>query len=177
MEFGARALGNRSILADPSKAENLKKINDAIKNRDFWMPFTPSILMERAADYLEIPKGIVSPYMTIGYESKPRARTEIVAALHPGDFSARPQFVLRESNSDYWQLISEFEKLTGIGALLNTSLNLHGDPMNSTIADAARTLALSELDFLAMPDDRLLYKRRARQTLSELLDSQFGSIE
>jgi carbamoyltransferase len=171
MEFGARALGNRSILADPSKAENLKKINDAIKNRDFWMPFTPSILAERAADYLEIPKGIVSPYMTIGYESTPRARTEIIAALHPGDFSARPQFVQRESNPDYWQLISEFEKLTQIGALLNTSLNLHGDPMNSTVVDAARTLALSELDFLAMPGDRLLYKCRAGEALSALLGS------
>lgn len=171
MEFGARALGNRSILADPSKVENLKRINDAIKNRDFWMPFTPSILTERAADYLVIPKGIISPFMTIGYESTPRARTEIIAALHPGDFSARPQFVSRETNFDYWQVISEFERFTGIGALLNTSLNLHGDPMNSTIEDATRTLALSDLDFLALPGDKLLYKKRAHRLLCDLLAS------
>lgn len=165
MEFGARALGNRSILADPSNPDNIKRINDAIKARDFWMPFTPSILAERAADYLVIPKGIVSPYMTIGYQSTPLARREIVAALHPGDFSARPQFVTRDTNPDYWALISAFEELTGIGALLNTSLNLHGDPMNATIADAVRTLALSALDFLALPGDRLLYRKRAGAVL------------
>lgn len=171
MEFGARALGNRSILADPSKPENVKLINDAIKNRDFWMPFTPSILAERAGDYLKIPKGIVSPYMTIGYESTEEGRRDIVAALHPGDFSARPQFVQRDVNFDYWSIIREFEKLTGIGALLNTSLNLHGDPMNSTIADAARTLALSSLEFLAIPGDKLLYKKTAGTSLAAVLDS------
>jgi carbamoyltransferase len=165
MEFGARALGNRSILANPKHPINVKRINDAIKNRDFWMPFTPSILAERAERYLVIPKGIVSPYMTIGYQTTPQARSEIPAALHPGDFSARPQFVQRDVNPDYWQLISAFEELTGIGALLNTSLNLHGEPMNSTIADGARTLALSALEFLALPGDRLLYKKSAEPAL------------
>lgn len=168
MEFGARSLGNRSILADPSNPDNIKRINDAIKNRDFWMPFTPSILAERAADYLIIPKGIVSPYMTIGYQSTPRARRDIIAALHPGDFSARPQFVLREANPDYRALIKAFEEITGIGALLNTSLNLHGDPMNSTVADAARTLALSELEFLALPGERLLHRNSAEPVLAQL---------
>jgi carbamoyltransferase len=167
MEFGARALGNRSILADPSNPDNIKRINDAIKNRDFWMPFTPSILAERAEEYLVIPKGIVSPYMTIGYQSTPRARRDIIAALHPGDFSARPQFVLRDTNPDYWALIKAFEKITGIGALLNTSLNLHGDPMNSTVADAARTLALSALEFLALPSERLLYRKSAEPVLAQ----------
>jgi carbamoyltransferase len=171
MEFGARSLGNRSILADPSNPDNIKRINEAIKNRDFWMPFTPSILAEHAADYLVIPKGIVSPYMTIGYQSTPLARRDIVAALHPGDFSARPQFVVRETNPDYWLLISAFRELTGIGALLNTSLNLHGDPMNSTIVDAARTLALSGLEFLALPDEQLLYRKSAAKSLDAALGS------
>lgn len=170
MEFGARALGNRSILADPSSPDNIKRINDAIKARDFWMPFTPSIKSERAADYLVIPNGIVSPYMTIGYQSTPLGRKEIIAALHPGDFSARPQFVTREANAEYWALISEFEALTGIGALLNTSLNLHGDPMNATIADATRTLALSALDFLALPGDRLLYRKSAASILGGIAE-------
>jgi carbamoyltransferase len=169
MEFGARALGNRSILADPSRPEIVKTINDSIKNRDFWMPFTPSILVERVRDYLVFPKeNIDSPYMTIGFESTALARKEIPAGLHSGDHSARPQFVSRDRNLAYWALISAFEKRTGIGALLNTSLNLHGDPMNSTVADAARTLALSDLDFLALPDDRLLYKRRSTHLLSVL---------
>src|SRR5262249_40431314 len=169
MEFGARALGNRSILADPSNSDNIKRINDAVKNRDFWMPFTPSILAERATDYLVIPKGIISPYMTIGYQSTALARQEIVAALHPGDFSARPQFVTREWNLDYWALISAFERITGIGALLNTSLNLHGDPMNSSVADAARTLALSSLDFLISEKGKLIYKKRAEAALASIL--------
>ena len=169
MEFGARALGNRSILADPSNPANVKRINDAIKNRDFWMPFTPSILAEKADRYLVIPKGIISPYMTIGYDSTPLAREKIIAALHPGDFSARPQFVSRETNPEYWDLIAAFEKLTGIGAVLNTSLNLHGDPMNSSVADAARTLALSSLEFLAIPGNRLLYKKAAAHALASVI--------
>ena len=176
MEFGARALGNRSILANPKNPDNLKRINDAIKNRDFWMPFTPSILAERAARYLVIPKGIVAPYMTIGYETTPQARRDIPAALHPGDFSARPQFVMRETNPDYWLLISAFEELTGIGALLNTSLNLHGEPMNRSVADGARTLALSALDFLLMPGERLLYKRAASETLEAIVPSRQEAV-
>jgi carbamoyltransferase len=168
-EFGARALGNRSILANPSNPANVKHINDAIKNRDFWMPFTPSILAEHADRYLENPKGVVSPYMTIGYESRPEHRDEIAAALHFADMSARPQFVDRQTNPAYWELIDAFRQLTGIGALLNTSLNLHGEPMNYTLADAARTVALSELDFLLMPGDRLLFKRRATKALEAAL--------
>lgn len=171
MEFGARALGNRSILANPSDPENLKRINDAIKNRDFWMPFTPSILAERAERYLVIPRGIIAPYMTIGYQSTLQARRDIAAALHPGDYSARPQFVLQDTNPEYWSLIAAFESLTGIGALLNTSLNLHGDPMNRSVADAARTLALSALEFLAIPGDRLLYKIHAGSSLADVLES------
>lgn len=169
MEFGARALGNRSILANPADIGNVKKINDAIKNRDFWMPFTPSILAENADRYLINPKKLVSPYMTIGFNTTERARKEIPAALHPGDFTARPQFVCRETNPAYWELISEFEKLTGIPALLNTSLNLHGDPMNSTISDAVRTLALSSLECLVMPNNRLLVKRIAVNALRKIL--------
>jgi carbamoyltransferase len=176
MEFGARALGNRSILADPSRPENVKLINDAIKNRDFWMPFTPSILAEKAERYLVIPKGIVSPFMTIGYESTAQGRRDIVAALHPGDFSARPQFVSRDTNPDYWALISAFEELTGIAALLNTSLNLHGDPMNSSIADAARTLALSSLEFLVIPGNRLLHKKAASKALCSVLGTRTAEI-
>jgi len=170
MEFGARALGNRSILANPADIRNLKRINDAIKNRDFWMPFTPSILEEKADLYLVNPKKLVSPYMTIGFNTTERARIEISAALHPGDFTARPQFVSHASNPDYWELISEFEKLTGIPALLNTSLNLHGEPMNATVADAVRTLALSALECLVISGNRLIYRKSAAQQLHTILN-------
>lgn len=169
-EFGARALGNRSILADPSKAANLKQINDAIKQRDFWMPFTPSILSEFANEYLENPKGNVSPFMTIGFASRPEVRDAMAASLHPGDFSARPQFVQKASNADYWTLIDEFRKITGIPLLLNTSLNLHGEPMNYSIADAVRTVYLSGLEFLLLPGNRLLFKKTAESKLTEILD-------
>ena len=169
MEFGARALGNRSILANPSDTRNVQRINDSIKNRDFWMPFTPSILEERADRYLVNPKRLTSPFMTIGFNTTERAAQDIPAALHPGDLTARPQFVNRESNRDYWDLIHEFEKLTGVSALLNTSLNLHGEPMNATIADAARTLAKSALEVLAIPGNRLLCKRSAAARLRLLI--------
>ena len=146
-EFGARSLGNRSILANPSNPANVKLINDSIKNRDFWMPFTPSIQAEHVDRYLINPKGTCCPYMTIGFATKPEFRHEISAAIHPADYSVRPQFVERSTNVDYWELIEKFRKLTGVPALLNTSLNRHGEPMNYTTADAVRTLAISELKF------------------------------
>lgn len=170
-EFGARSLGNRSILANPSNPENVKLINDSIKNRDFWMPFTPSILAEEADRYLVNPKGAVCPFMTIGFESNPEHRHEIAGAVHPADYSVRPQFVDRGTNPEYWELIDQFRKLTGVAALLNTSLNLHGEPMNYTAADAARTLALSDLDFLLMPNNRLLFKKTAQTKLDRALDT------
>lgn len=169
MEFGARALGNRSILANPSNPANLKQINDAIKNRDFWMPFTPSILSEEVNRYLVNPKAVVSPFMTIGFATTAQAHTDIPAALHPGDFSARPQFVSKDTNPAFWQLIRDFQSLTGVPVLLNTSLNLHGDPMNASIADASRTLALSALEVLALSSDRLLVKRSALIHIKALL--------
>lgn len=168
-EFGARSLGNRSILANPSNPDNVKLINDSIKNRDFWMPFTPSILAEYADRYLENPKHAVSPFMTIGFSSSPKNRKDIIGGLHFGDFSARPQFVIREHNPQYWNLIESFRQKTGVPALLNTSLNLHGEPMNYSLADAARTVALSKLDYLMMPSDRLLVKKTALKNIQNII--------
>ncbi len=161
-EFGARALGNRSILANPREEKNVKKINDLIKNRDFWMPFTPSILEEHSSKYLINPKNITSYYMTIGFETTDLAKKEIPACLHLSDFSARPQFVNKKLNYEYWNLINEFFIQTNIPCLLNTSLNLHGEPMNYSLADSVRTLALSSLDYLSIPNDRLIIKKKAK---------------
>ena len=168
-EFGARSLGNRSILANPSNLANVKLINDSIKNRDFWMPFTPSILAEHVDRYLINPKGVQCAYMTIGFSSRPESRHDISAAIHPADYSVRPQFVERATNPKYWELIEQFRKITGVPALLNTSLNRHGEPMNYTTADAVRTLALSGLNYLLMPSDKLLYKLSAKFDLDAII--------
>jgi carbamoyltransferase len=157
MEFGARALGNRSILANPGDYRVVQTINEKIKNRDFWMPFTPSIKAERSGDYLINPKGLDAPYMTMAFDSTPLAQEHLAAAIHPYDKTVRPQLVSRHTNPAYYELISEFEKLTGIGALLNTSFNLHGDPVVCSPQDAIYTFENSGLDILVMND--VLIKR------------------
>lgn len=158
MEFGARALGNRSILADPRERGVIKKINEKIKNRDFWMPFAPSILYERAKDYLINPKGVFSPYMTVSFETTELARKHLPAALHPADFTARPQMVTKEMNPEYHDLIKEFERLTSVGALLNTSFNLHGRPIVCSPEDALFVFENSDLDMLLV-GNTLISKR------------------
>lgn len=158
MEFGARALGNRSILADPSKYQNIRIINEQIKGRDFWMPFSPTILEERATDYIVNPKEIASPYMMISFDSTPRARQELVAAIHPADFTLRPQILKKEFNPKYYKIIKEFEKITGIGAVLNTSFNIHGYPIVLGPKEALDAFSNSGLKFLAM-ENYLIEKR------------------
>lgn len=160
-EFGARALGNRSILADPSKRESVQKINEAIKNRDFWMPFAVSILDEQQHQYLVNPKRFSSPFMAISLDTRPERYADIVAGTHPYDYTARPQFVCKDSAPAYHRLISEFQRQSGIPALLNTSFNLHGEPIVDSIADAVRTFELSGLDHLLINDTILLSKRTA----------------
>jgi carbamoyltransferase len=146
MEFGLRALGNRSILADPRDPGAVKRINDAIKYRDFWMPFTPTVLAERAADYIVNSKGLRSAHMTMAFETTPLARRDMPAALHPADFTVRPQILEREANPVYYDLVKAFEHLTGVGALLNTSFNLHGKPIVLGAREALVTLDDSALD-------------------------------
>ncbi len=148
-EFGARALGNRSILADPSRTDVIRIINDMIKNRDFWMPFACTILAERADDYLINPKKMLAPYMITTFDTTNK-QMEIIAGTHPYDGTARPQIVHSEHNPEFHQIISAFEKITGIGALLNTSFNLHGYQIVHTPQDALQVLARSGLNYLAI---------------------------
>jgi carbamoyltransferase len=150
MEFGARALGNRSILANPSEPRVVGLINRMIKARDFWMPFAPSVLQERAGDYLVNPRGLASPYMMLAFPTKPERRDEIAAALHPHDGTARAHIVERSWNPEYHGVISEFERRTGTGAVLNTSFNLHGEPLVCSAADAIDTFERSGLPHLAL---------------------------
>jgi len=150
MEFGARALGNRSILANPSDHRVVGLINRMIKNRDFWMPFAPTILKEREADYIENPKGLASPYMMLAFPTNPKGQDELLGAIHPQDATARPQILEESWNPEYYRIIREFERRTGIGAVLNTSFNLHGEPMVCTPGDAVDTFERSGLPHLAL---------------------------
>ncbi|MBI3634799.1 MAG: carbamoyltransferase [Candidatus Rokubacteria bacterium] len=150
MEFGARALGNRSILANPSDQRVVGLINRMIKNRDFWMPFAPTILRERADDYLVNPKGLASPYMMLAFPTKPERRPELIAALHPQDGTARAHILDQDWNPGYHRVIREFERRTGIGGVLNTSYNLHGEPLVCSADDAVDTFERSGLPHLAL---------------------------
>jgi len=150
MEFGARALGNRSILANPSDFRVVGVINRMIKNRDFWMPFAPSVLRERESDYVVNPKGLASPYMMLAFATNPKRRDEITAAVHPHDGTARAHLVDEAWNPGYHRVIREFERRTGIGAVLNTSFNLHGEPLVGSPADALDTFERSGLPHLAL---------------------------
>lgn len=149
LEFGARALGNRSILADPTVPGVVRVINDMIKNRDFWMPFAPSVLEERSRDYIDNPKNVQAPYMIMSFDTTDRV-SEIQAAVHPYDNTARPQIVSREWNPDYHRLLEEFQRLTGRGALLNTSFNLHGYPIVGSPEDAVSVFLESGMTHLAI---------------------------
>lgn len=151
MEFGARALGNRSILANPKDTRVIKVINDQIKGRDFWMPFAPVVLVERMHDYFVVPKAKASnEYMMVAYKTKELARKELIACLHQYDFTARPQVLSYDMNPSYYEIIKEFEKLTGIGGILNTSFNIHGKPIVCSPEDAMKTLKNSGLEYLVL---------------------------
>ena len=157
-EWGARSLGNRAILANPSDFAMFHEVNDSVKMRDFWMPFAPTILEEWAdkylADWEQIKaKGLVSSrYMIVASQSTPLARKHLRAAMHQKDGSIRPQLIRRETNPDYYSLVEKFSQLTGIGGVLNTSFNLHGYPLVGTLAQAMFTFENSKLKYLAIED-------------------------
>jgi len=150
MEFGARALGNRSILADPRDLSNVQVINNMIKMRDFWMPFAPVILAESQDKYIRRAKPIRSPYMMFAFDTQPDRRSEIIAAVHQADGTARPQIIERNYNPPYYDILHRFEKSTGLGALLNTSFNLHGYPIALGPKEAMWVFQNSQLEYLAL---------------------------
>jgi len=157
MEMGQRALGNRSIIADPRTRFNVEKINNSIKKRDFWMPFAPVILSEYQDLLIENPKGIDSPFMTIAFETKD-GKNKFPAAVHQADGTTRAQLLKKEQNPILWNLIFKFYEKTGIPALLNTSFNLHGEPIVRTIQDALRVFDKSELEVLWL-DEHIIEKK------------------
>lgn len=152
MEFGARALGNRSILADPTLPQVTDLVNRQIKSRDFWMPFAPTILAEDMPKYLINQKNLQSQFMTIGFDTNPETRKDLLGAIHPFDYTCRPQILTKEDNPDYWKIIKNFKNTAGRGAILNTSFNLHGEPIVCSPEDAITTFAKSGLKYLALED-------------------------
>jgi carbamoyltransferase len=158
-EWGARALGNRSILCNPSKFSNVERLNNKIKCRDFWMPFAPSILSEEVSRYVINGKNTFAPYMAITFDSTPLARDHFPAAVHPRDFTMRPQVVTKDWNPQYHAILSAFMKRTGIGGVLNTSFNLHGEPNVSAPEDAIKTVRNSGLDYVVI--GKVLFRKRS----------------
>ena len=147
-EWGARALGNRSIICNPSKLENIRLINSTIKERDYWMPFSPTILDTEEQKYLYNNKNFQSDYMTCLFDSTEIAKKDLICAIHPVDFTLRPQILREKQNPNYYNLISQFKERTGIGAVLNTSFNIHGFPNVSSHKDAFATFKNSNLKYL-----------------------------
>jgi carbamoyltransferase len=149
MEAGPRALGQRSILADPRNIDSRDRVNAIIKFREYWRPFCPSILAERADDYLT--RYTNAPFMVIAFPATGKLKTDAPAVVHV-DGTARVQLVEREVLPEYHRVISEFEKITGVGVLLNTSFNVKGEPVVCTVRDALRTFWSTGLDALVVED-------------------------
>ena len=147
MEFGPRALGARSILADPRDPEMNAKVNNAVKFREWWRPFAPSLKKEATGEYLESASD--SPFMILTAQVRPEKRSVIPSVTHV-DGSARPQTVEREINPLYWRLIDEFGKRTGVPVIMNTSFNLRGEAIVHTPTDAIRTFYSSGMDGLVI---------------------------
>jgi len=144
MEFGPRALGNRSIVVDPRRAEMKDVLNDRIKKREPFRPFAPSILEERVGDYFE--QTHPAPTMLMVYQVKEDRRSEIPAVTHV-DGSGRLQTVSRAVNERYYQLITDFNELTGVPVVLNTSFN-ENEPIVCTPKQAIECFLKTRMDVL-----------------------------
>ena len=148
-EWGARALGNRSMLFDP-RNKNAKEIVNKIKGRQWWRPTAATILYEHKDDYLEMHGLNESPYMTFAIDAKQKAIDEVPACVHV-DNTCRFQTLKREQNPNYYDLINLFYQKTGVPILLNTSFNLKGYPIVETFDDAILTLQNSQINYLYTP--------------------------
>ncbi|GAA3734250.1 carbamoyltransferase family protein [Salinactinospora qingdaonensis] len=150
-EVGQRALGTRSILADPRNRRNLERLN-LIKGREMWRPVAPSVLGERIDDLMATPVGEPARFMLAAGTVRGELRRSVPAVTHV-DGSARPQYVDRATNPGYWSMIEEFRHVAGVPLVVNTSLNLAGEPIVHSAADAVSTFVRgSDLDLLVLDD-------------------------
>ncbi len=170
MEFGPRALGFRSILADPRDPDTKRRLNEAVKFREAFRPFAPTVLELRAPEYFDCDRS--SPHMLFNFTVRDDKRLQIPAVTH-ADNTARIQTVNEKENAFLFDILTGFGRLTGIPVLLNTSFNLRGWPIVRTPAAAFSTFISSGLDLLVMedclldkasinPDDFEPYKIRSR---------------
>lgn len=147
-EFGPRALGNRSILADPRPAGNKDLINAMVKKREAYRPFAPSVLEEYAADYFDVPtRSARLPFMVFVVKVRPDKQQMLGAITHV-DGTARVHTVSRGANERYWELIDAFRQRTGVPVLLNTSFNNHAEPIVNSVEDAVVCFLTTKLDHL-----------------------------
>ena len=147
MEFGPRALGNRSILADPRKGDMKDILNHRVKHREAFRPFAPAVLAERTTEFFDTTDP--APFMTRVANVLPEARRRIPAVVHV-DGTARLQTVARESNPMFYGLIEAFDRLTGVPVILNTSFNVRGEPIICTPEHALACYLGTGMDALAM---------------------------
>ena len=153
-EFGQRALGGRSILADPRRDDAKDLVNAAVKYRESFRPFAPAILAEKVAEWFECEPGAQVPFMERVYQFRPEKRDAVPAVVHI-DGTGRLQTVDAHVNPRYHRLISSFEELTGVPIVLNTSFNLNGEPIVCAPEDAVRTFYSCGLDVLYLGDIRI----------------------
>ena len=147
MEFGPRALGNRSILANPAIKGTADEINARIKFREMWRPFCPSILKEHARNIFTVDHP--SPYMTFSFTMADKWIQKMPEVVHV-DKSARPQFVDNETNPLFYRLLNSFYKKTGIPAVINTSLNRRGEPIVCSPEDTVHMFYNSGLEYMVI---------------------------
>jgi carbamoyltransferase len=150
MEMGPRALGNRSILADPRTEESRDRVNKFVKHREEWRPFAPSMTEAGADEYLE--NAGSAPFMIKTFDVVTEKADEIEAVLQPADETTRPQTVRPDQNERYHRLLTEFEDRTGVPVLLNTSFNDHAEPIVRTPAEALKDFYGMGLDILVLND-------------------------
>jgi carbamoyltransferase len=151
MEFGPRALGNRSILADPRDARMKDIINEKVKRRESFRPFAPAVLEEDASSYFEMNGLQNSPFMLFTVHVREDKRAVIPAVTHV-DGTARVQTVSRRTNVRFWNLISEFRKITGVPVVLNTSFNVKNEPIVCSPTDALRCFLSTNIDCVVLGD-------------------------
>ena len=179
-EYGPRALGNRSILADPRRADYVRKLNAEIKHRESFRPFAPSVLWEKTQLYFDMP--VEGPFMIMAAQVRPEMRDRLPAVTHV-DGSSRPQTVRREQNPAYYDLIKAFGDQTGIYVLGNTSFNNDGEPIVETYEDAVISLCLTGLDYLYVdgvlvepPADRAGLARRLSAERADAIERSYQQL-
>jgi len=165
-EFGPRALGNRSIIADPRTAAMKETLNKRVKHRQAFRPFAPIVLAERASEVFEC-DGRDSPFMLLAERVRPEWRDKIPAVTHV-DGTARVQTIRQDQNERLYRLLQEFDRLTGVPVLLNTSFNVKGEPIVETPEDAINCFLSTGIDHLAL-HDVLMTKKRAHRLVSPVL--------